>query len=137
MLSKKYLIALYTSDSQFWFSGSTVGSQSFLPSKFCVFPFFNFMSKWVRNRVQTPHFEWRTRTHLPFGVLTTMIESVIIWHWWCKIRGYCETVILILMVIEMWGSRYHRNTLSHYREMHRKMIFEFPRSLFAEGYFVM
>ena len=37
---------------------------------FCyVFPFFNFMSKRVRNRVQTPHFEWRTRTHLPFGVL--------------------------------------------------------------------
>ena len=35
-----------------------------------VFPFFNFMSKRVRNRVQTPHFEWQTRTHLPFGVLT-------------------------------------------------------------------
>ena len=27
------------------------------------------MSKRVRNRVQTPHFVWRTRTHLPFGVL--------------------------------------------------------------------
>ena len=37
---------------------------------FCyVFPFFNFMSKRVRNRVQTPHFEWQTRTHLLFGVL--------------------------------------------------------------------
>ena len=37
---------------------------------FCyVFPYFNFMSKRVRNRVQTPHFEWRTQTHLPFGVL--------------------------------------------------------------------
>ena len=30
----------------------------------CV-PFFNFMSKRVRNQVQTPHFEWRTRTQVP------------------------------------------------------------------------
>ena len=44
---------------------------------FCyVFPFFNFMSKRVRNRVQTPHFEWRKRTHLPFGVLKNKEECV-------------------------------------------------------------
>ena len=39
---------------------------------FCyVFPFFSISWANVRNRVQTPHFEWRTRTHLPFGVLKT------------------------------------------------------------------
>ena len=41
------------------------------------------MSKRVRNRVQTPHFEWRTRTHLPFGVLS---------HFWSFLKKGSNTV---------------------------------------------
>ena len=95
-----------------WFS-PIKDSQRFVMC-FCFLIYF--MCKRVRNRVQIPHFEWRTRTHLPFGVLNITFFTTIL-----------KLSMIILLVFR--NVQTAKTSITSWRYAYRHMAVEGLRSV--------